>query len=375
MGCTKTKIIQINDNHQFFKKVKTIGKEQSNICHNFLIRSDITKEEYVYKRIIIGAMNKKEKDEILNNIKALKTIDHPNIISLKDAYYSPNKKYLYVISEYADSGDLQMKLDEQRDKNECFKEELLLNWFMQICFALNYIHNNNILHRNIKPSNIFLMKQNEDNFAKLGDFGIAKILKPSLRYTQTIINSSPKYLSPKILQKKEYSFKTDIWSLGVTFYELITLNYPFEGESDTEIEDNILKGNIKKIPDYCKVDNRFIELIKEMLSIRPEERPSAEEILERQLLNSIMKCYLESNNFDDTKAKNEINKYEKENKIGEFKEIRVLERDINDIITYEDDEQNIIIRAEKANYDFLRQMTNMKMQIKKSNTFPENIKK
>ena len=112
-----------------------------------------------------------------------------------------------------------------------------------------------------------------------------------------------------------------------------------------------------------------------MLSIRPEERPSAEEILERQLLNSIMKCYLESNNFDDTKAKNEINKYEKEKKIDEFKEIRVLERDINDIITYEDDEQNIIIRAEKANYDFLRQMTNMKIQIKKSNTFPENIKK
>ena len=225
MGCTQTKFIQINDNHQIFKKVKTIGKEDPNICHNFLIRSDITKEEYAYKRIVIGAMNKKEKEEILNNINTLKTIDHPNIISLKDAYYSPNKKYLYVISEYADSGDLQMKLDEQKEKKECFDNDLLLNWFMQICFALNYIHKKNILHRNIKPSNIFLMKLNEDNFAKLGDFGIAKILNSSLRYTKTLINTSPRYLSPEILQKKEYSFKTDIWSLGVTFYELI--NYAF----------------------------------------------------------------------------------------------------------------------------------------------------
>ena len=110
---------------------------------------------------------------------------------------------------------------------------------MQICLALKYIHKKNILHRNIKPSNIFLMKQNEGNFAKLGDFGVAKILNPSLKHTKTRIESSPKYQAPEILKKENYSFEADIWSLGVTFYELITLNYPFEGNDDTEIEKNI----------------------------------------------------------------------------------------------------------------------------------------
>ena len=127
MGCTSSKNILIKDKHLIYKKVKTIGNEDPNICHNFLIRNDETKEEYAYKRIDIIAIGKKEKKEILNHIKTLKTIDHPNIISLKNAYYSKDKKYLYVISEYADCGDLQMKLDEQKIKNEYFDENVLLN--------------------------------------------------------------------------------------------------------------------------------------------------------------------------------------------------------------------------------------------------------
>ena len=210
MGCTSSKNILIKDKHSIYKKVKTIGNVDPNICHNFLIMNDETKEEYAYKRIDIIAIGNKEKNKILNNIDTLKTIDHPNIISLKCAYYSQDYKFLYVISEYADCGDLQMKLEEQKEKNEYFDGDILLNWFMQICLALKYIHKENILHRNIKPSNIFLMKQNEGNFAKLGDFGVAKILNPSLKHTKTRIESSPKYQAPEILKKIDYSFEADI---------------------------------------------------------------------------------------------------------------------------------------------------------------------
>ena len=371
MGCSTAVNIQIQEDIPVtFTKVKTIGKENPNICHNVLIRNNKTKEEYAYKRIDTIAIGDKEKSKILNDIKTLKTIDHPNIISLKNAYYSEDNKFLYVISEYADCGDLQMKLDEQIEKKEYFDGNVLLNWFMQICFALKYIHKKNILHRNIKPSNIFLMKQDEDNFAKLGDFGVAKILNPSLKHTKTRIESSPKYQAPEILEKKEYSFEADIWSLGVTFYELITLNYPFEGNNDTEIEKNIVKGNIKETPKDCQIDEKFIELIKEMLKTRTDERPTADNILERPILKTRMKCYLEENKFDDKEADSIINNLKDKIKVEEIKHIRVLERDIKDIIIYEKNEENEKNRADKARYDFYRQLTNINEDLKKSKTFP-----
>jgi len=325
MGCSSCETIEIKNER--FRKEKEIGNL------NFLIRSERTKEDYAYKIIDIRTMKDEEKIEILNDVISLKKLDHPNIILVKTAYFSDDKKYLYVISEYADGGNLQMKLNEQKQKNKYFDTNTLLDWFMQICFALQYIHSKNILHKNIKPSNIFLMKQNKENFAKLGDFGVSKVLKSSLKKTKTII-SSVQYQPPEMIEKKDYSFETDIWSLGVTFYQLITLNEPFE-DNIFEINDNILKGNIKQIPKDCKIDKKFIELIKEMLKVRPEERPSLETILQNSIINTRMKCYLEENNFDEKKVENEINQLKEEenkNKNDESKEISELEKELKDII-------------------------------------------
>ena len=230
-----------------YKKIKEIG-DKSNIYHSYLIRSIETKEEYTYKMINVIA-NKKDKKNILNEIQILKKFKHPNIIQLKSAYYSSDKNYLNIITEYADGGDLQMKYNEHKDKNEYFKEETLLNWFMQICLALKYLHKKNIIHRDIKPSNILLMKQDSEDFAKLGDFGLAKILDSPLKYTKTLIDT-PQYGAQEILEKKPYSFKVDIWSLGLIFYQLVILDYPFEGITNEEMQNNIIKGKKKK---YLKI--------------------------------------------------------------------------------------------------------------------------
>lgn len=100
-----------------------------------------------------------------------------------------------------------MKLYQHIKNKEFFEEQTLLKWLLQICMALNYIHSKKIMHRNIKPSNIFLMK---DNFAKLGDFGLV--------YAKTIV-AKPQYLAPEIIKKEEYTYMADIWSLGVIFYQ------------------------------------------------------------------------------------------------------------------------------------------------------------
>lgn len=168
---------------------------------------------------------------------------------------------------------------------------------MQICLALKHIHNLKIIHRNIKPSNIFLMKQNTDNFAKLGDFGLAKELNQSFPYTKTNV-ATPQYADPEILKGEKYSFKSDIWSLGVTFYQLIIFDFPFEGKTIAEMQTNILEGKIKKIPENYKIDHEFLELINKMLSFKEDERPSAQEIIKKAIINTRMKCYLKENGFD-----------------------------------------------------------------------------
>ena len=115
MGCSSS------INKSKYKKVKEIG-DRTNIYNSYLIRSIETKEEYTYKMINVIAITK-DKDNILNDIKILKNISHPNIIQLKSAYYSSDKNYINVITEYADGGDLQIKFDEQRKKMNILKKK------------------------------------------------------------------------------------------------------------------------------------------------------------------------------------------------------------------------------------------------------------
>ena len=358
MGCTKS--IQAKNN-EIYHKVRTLGNNKNiAICHNFVIRSPKTKEEFAFKIIKVSKLSEEEKKKVINKIEILKKIDHPNIITLNNAYYSSDNIYLNMISEYADGGDVQIQLDEHKEKKEYFDGNILLNWFTQICFALLFIHGKKIIHRNIKPSNIFLMKQ---NFVKLGDFEVAKNVSSTLSRTKTIVTAL-EYSAPEILNNQKYSFEVDIWSLGVTFYQLITLNYPFEGDDNNEIEKNIKERKIKEIPRDCKIDKSFIEIINQMMSLNPKERPTAKQILEKETIKARMDCYLRENEFNAKEAIEAIKEYE-EKKKKEYTEIRVSDEEMKDLFSdlNEEIEAN---KESKANYDLIRQMTIMSKTIKKT---------
>ena len=358
---------------EIFKKVKEIGKRNNN-CKSFLIRSTETMMELAYKLINVSGSDEEFMNKVLNDINTLKTLNHPNIITFRDAHFSKDRKYFFAFTEYANNGDLQIQLDEHKTKGEYFDEETLLNWLMQISFALQYIHSKGILHRNIKPSNIFLMQQ---NFVKLGDFGVAKTLNSKLKYAKTIV-SQPEYLAPETFKKEGYSYKLDIWSLGVTFYQLMYFSFPFEGDNDDQIQNNILNGKRSKPLYNNNYSKKFEELINEMLSVWPDERPTAEEILEKNIIKSRIECYLEENGFDTLKSQNTIKDYEKEIEIENIKQSRRSKKereifvvdgdyDIDDPEKYKESEAK---KAKKIIYDFHRQMTLLKKQIiNKSKTY------
>ena len=114
-------------------------------------------------------------------------------------------------------------------------ESLIWSYFIQICYALEYLHKNNIIHRDIKTCNILV---SHNNYIKVGDFGVSKILKKG-KLASTVIGT-PVYMSPEIINSNLYDHKIDIWSLGCVLYEMIMLKPPFNSKSIYHLMKNIL---------------------------------------------------------------------------------------------------------------------------------------
>lgn len=116
--------------------------------------------------------------------------------------------------------------------------------FTQICLAIKHIHDRKILHRDLKSQNVFMTRS---GIAKLGDFGIAKVLSSTADNAKTIVGT-PYYLSPEIIENKPYNFKSDIWSLGVLLYEMCALKPPFNGASLHILALQIVRGVYQPLP-------------------------------------------------------------------------------------------------------------------------------
>lgn len=108
----------------------------------------------------------------MSKAELLRKLDHPNIVSYKHSFIE--KGILIIIMEYCEHGDLAFHVKKKKGKNEQFSETEIMNWFVQLCLSLDYVHSRKILHRDIKSQNIFLTKSNT---VKLGDFGISKVLE------------------------------------------------------------------------------------------------------------------------------------------------------------------------------------------------------
>lgn len=199
-------------------------------------------------------MSEDEKREAIQESTILEKLDHSNIIKFREVYVDKvNKQTLNIVMDYADGGDLQVRIKAQKGKY--FHETQIVDWFTQICLAIKHIHDRKILHRDIKSQNIFLTK---NGMVKLGDFGIAKCLNFTMDKAKTIVGT-PYYLSPEIVHNKPYSFKSDVWSLGVLLYEMCALKMPFDAQNLPLLSLKIIKCSYNPLPpNFSKKKNSFI---------------------------------------------------------------------------------------------------------------------
>lgn len=238
--------------------------------------------KYAIKMIDIAADENIFKGALLE-IGLLKSLKHRNIVIYEEAFWGPimtHECHLCIAMEYCPKGDLHDKI--YKSENIPFPEETIMSWIVQLFMALDYIHTKGVIHRDIKPQNIFLTS---NGVVKLGDFGVAKVLESPTVLASTFCGT-PCYIAPEVLLCCKYNHKSDVWSVGCVFYELCTKKtYIFEVRKGTD-------PFALCAPPYSE---EVVGLMRQMLQRDPSLRPSAHEILPQEFLKEYVKEYHEMN--------------------------------------------------------------------------------
>ena len=139
-----------------------------------------------------------------------------------------------------------------------------------------------ILHRDLKCANVFVSEN--DECVKLGDLNVSKVAKNNLVYTQT---GTPYYASPEVWRDEPYGLKSDIWSLGCVFYEMVALKPPFRANDMQGLNKKVQKGVYDRIP--TNYTNNLAAVIDACLKVSPAKRLSCDELLSLQYIKRLTK--------------------------------------------------------------------------------------
>ena len=251
---------------------------------NFYVLKEI-KEEYLEKPSL--------KSYFENEINIHSKLKHKNIVTLKE-----NSKILYenkcfIVMEYCNGRNLYHFLNEYKKRGSTIPEIIIQFFFKQLCEGLKYLHDNNIIHRDLKLENILLNYESlsvidkidyfncnyKDCTIKICDFGLSKKEISGVSFLGTPFYIAPEVISNKLLkEKKHYSQKVDIWGLGIILYELITGKTPFEGISNNFTYENTFKG-VYYLNKNIKISSECLMLINSCLRYNPINRLSIDQIL------------------------------------------------------------------------------------------------
>ena len=332
---------EMGDKVDDFEILQVLGKGSFGFVAK--VKSRLNHKIYAMKQIDFSTIeDKKVIDLCLNETKLLQKLNHSLIIK----YYKSIKEgnLLYIIMEFMDNGDLGGMLKAYKTLEKPIKEEKLYDIFIQSMKSLSYVHSKHLAHRDIKPENLFI---SVDGCVKLGDFGVSasivqkneknKNLQYLNEYTknnnnnnnnnpsiigdvecnQTVVGTPP-FMSPEMIYELQYDLKTDVYSMGVTFFELCFWHLP-------RIPALSLDGGIRlaNVPIRNNIDvysKELVDIIYKMLEMEKEKRPNSDEVLQL-LTKEFNKKYAKNSSIGSVLsclyANKELTEYFLKPKVGE----------------------------------------------------------
>ncbi|XP_007535090.1 serine/threonine-protein kinase 17A [Erinaceus europaeus] len=213
--------------------------------------------------------------EIIHEIAVLELAqDNPWVINLHEVYETPSE--MILVLEYAAGGEIFEQCVADRD--EAFTEKDVQKLMRQILEGVHFLHAHDVVHLDLKPQNILLTSESPLGDIKIVDFGLSRIMKTSEELRE--IMGTPEYVAPEILSYDPISTATDMWSIGVLAYVMLTGMSPFLGDNKQETFLNISQMNLSySEEEFDGVSESAIDFIKRLLVQKPEARATAEECL------------------------------------------------------------------------------------------------
>lgn len=247
-----------------------------------VVRKCIEKE--TEKEFAAKIMRKRRKGqdcrmEILHEIAVLELAkDNPWVIKLHEVYETATE--MILVLEYAAGGEIFNQCVAERE--EAFKEKDVQRLMRQILKGVSFLHRHNVVHLDLKPQNILLTSDRPLGDIKIVDFGLSRIVNNNEELRE--IMGTPEYVAPEILSYEPISTATDMWSIGVLAYVMLTGTSPFLGDDKQHTFLNISQLNISFTEDFEGVSERAVDFMKALLVREPEGRATAEDCLQHPWL-------------------------------------------------------------------------------------------
>ena len=220
----------------------------------------------------------KSEIQLRREIEILRYARHANLVQLYDVFET--QEYLYIVTEYVAGGSLFEWLDARKFR---ITEKVAKGLVADIARGLSFLHENGVVHRDVKLENVLLVQDGDQVTAKLIDYGLSCFLGPGQSSKDPV--GTLKYAAPEVIARQQYRHKVDCWGLGVILFILLKGTVPFFGRTDQEVALQVLKKKLLiEGEEWAHVSSRGRQVLSSLLDRNPEKRPELEALLADQWL-------------------------------------------------------------------------------------------